>query len=75
MFSGPGTEHGATLINACIHDLKVIVLTCFSLSNQRKGQFRARAYLWKDVFVCEMHSSFLRRRANFVATFNKALIL
>lgn len=26
MFSGPGTEHGATLINAGIHDLKVIVL-------------------------------------------------
>ena len=75
MFSGPGTEHRATFINACVHDLKVIVLIYVSRSDQRKGQFGARAYLWKEVFICEMHSSFLWRRANFVATFNETLIL
>ena len=26
MFSGPRAEHGATLVNACVDDLKVVVL-------------------------------------------------
>ena len=26
MLSWPGTQHGATLVNACINDLKIIIL-------------------------------------------------
>lgn len=45
------------------------------LRNQTKAHFGARAYLGEDVFICEMHSSLLWSRANFVALFNEALVL
>lgn len=55
MLSWPGTQHGATLVNACINDLEIIILG-------------------EDMFICEMHPSFLRSRANFVAVFNETLV-
>lgn len=42
---------------------------------KQKPCSRAYAYLWEEVFICEMHSSFLWSRANFIAVFNETSIL